>query len=184
MFTYSYEIIKLKLQSAVVDLREVEWYTGQDNLTDKNASIKAAPAIYIEFLPALTENLNAGQIQKTIAQFDLILVTETLLDGDKRIKKDTAKDHMLLLDKCFKALQGYGAKISVLPAFAALLNTDQDQRAFNSLTRISITPPHQPRKAIMRSVQRFQGTFYDHAAAKVYTTPSPAPPLQVTTDMV
>jgi hypothetical protein len=108
-----------------------------------------------------------------------MLLTECLFDDDKRIKKDNPQDHMMILDKIFRSLQGFSALISYLPEFAALEATKDDQRSFNSISRIAIIPPHVPRAAMMKSVQRFKGRFYDHGAAKLYTTIA-KPPLELT----
>lgn len=183
MFTYPYQIIKLKLETDVTELRLVEWYTGQDDLADKNSSIKAAPLVLIQFPPVETENLSSLRVQSAVTFFDVILITESLHDGDKRMKKDSPNDHMRIFDKIFRSLQGFGAKASYLPEFVGLLDSPLDQRMFNSLSRIAATPPHAPLKALMRSVQRFQGKFYDHASLQSYTTITPKPPLGVTVQL-
>lgn len=183
MFTYQYLIIKNHLATSVPELREIEWYTGQDLRADKNASLKASPGAYFQFFPTNTEDLG-GFIQSAEAEFDIILLSECMFDDDKRVRKDEALDHMALFDKIFRTLHGFSAKLSALDEFADLAGTDQDQRAFASLTRISVTPPGGELRAIMRSSQRFQGIFYDHAAVKTYTTPAPAPSLEISTDVV
>jgi hypothetical protein len=51
MYTYPYQIIKRKAyHHDVTELRELEWYTNQDSTKDKNASLKAAPGVYITFI--------------------------------------------------------------------------------------------------------------------------------------
>jgi hypothetical protein len=182
MFTYPYQIIKRKLLTDVTELRELEWFTDQDSVKDENASLRAAPGVYIQFLPADITTFSGQKIQSTMTEFDAILLTETLLDDDKRIKKDNPQDHMILLDKIHRSLQGFSALISYLPEFSSLFGTKGDQRAFNSLSRISITPPHVPRKAMMKSVLRYRGLFFDHGAAKLYTTMA-KPPLELTTEI-
>lgn len=180
MFTYPYQIIKRKLQTGVTELRDIDWYTGQDSIADKKAAIFTAPGAYIAFVPNQPRTMGGQKVQSALTQFDLILLTDCVLDGDKRVKKDNPQDHMRIFDKIYKSLQGFSAKISYLPEFVALLNSDQDQRMFNSLDRVGITPPHLPRKALMKSVQRFSGVFFDHGAAMQYTTPATSPTLQVT----
>lgn len=184
MITYPYQILKLRLQTDVPELREVEFYTGQDSTTDKTASLRAAPGVYITFLPANTESLSGQKIQSGITQFEAMLLTECLLDGDKRIKTDHALDHMVLFDKIFKSLQNFRAKLSYLPAFLALKGTVNDQNVINSIDRIGIpVQPHIARKAMMKSVQRFSAVMYDHAGAGLYTKITPKPPLEITTDI-
>lgn len=184
MTTYPYQILKLRLQTDIPELREVEFYTGQDSTSDKTAALKAAPGVYISFLPSNTENMSGQKIQSAAGQFETMLLTECLLDGDKRIKKDHALDHMVLVDKIFKSLQGFRAKLSYLPEFAPLKNTVKDQNVINSIDRIGIPiQPHIARKAMMKSVQRFGAVMYDHAGANLYTNITPKPPLEISTDI-
>jgi hypothetical protein len=182
MFTYPYQIIKLKLQTDVPELREIEWYANQDSTTDKDGLLLSSPGVYIQFTPTPIETFSGQKIQSGLAEFDAILLTDCVLDDDRRIRKTKPLDHMVVLDKVFKSLQNFSAKISYLPEFVSLKNTKDDQRSFNSLSRISITPPHVPRKAMMKSIQRFRALFYDHGAAKIYTTFA-KPPLELTTEI-
>lgn len=177
MFTYAYQILKLRLQADVTELREIEWYTEQDTRT---AMLKAAPALYIEFLPNQPRTMSGQRIQSAASDFNLHLLTECVFDDDRRMKKDQPQDHMRIFDKIFRSIQGFSAKVSFLPEFVGLLNTTQDQRIIGSVDRVSITPPHSPRKAMMKSIQRFSGIIYDHGAASLYTTIAD-PPAQIST---
>ncbi len=180
MFTYSFEALKARLSSKVPELREIDWYMNQDDTKDKNAALRVSPALYLEFNPVTTQDLGRN-IQQAECEFNLILLTDCVFDtGSKRLKKDNAKDHMQIFDNVYKAMTGYSAKLSVIPAFAALLNTSDDQRLFNSISRIAITPPHNPRKALMKSIQRFKCMMWDHAALPQYNPPVTPPQLQIT----
>ena len=182
MFTYPFEIIKARLQTVVTEQRETDWYMNQDSMSDKNASIKTTPAIYIEFLPVETRD-EGQRIQSAEAEFNIILITECLYDnGSRRLKKDNAKDHMIIFDKINQALSGYSARLSVLPDFVALANTPNDMRVFNSITRNGITPPVAI-KALMKSTQKFKTMVWDHAAQIAYTTPETPPTLDLTTTL-
>lgn len=179
MFTYPFEILKARLKAKVTDLKEVELYMGQDNQDDKDGWLVSAPAAFIQFRPTQTEDLSR-RIQSGDVEFDVMLFTDCVIaEGSKRWKKDAPADHMKLLDKIHDALLGYSAKLSTLPAFVALANTSDDQRVMNSITRISIDPPHVPRKAVMKSIQRFKCTMWDHASLRNYTTPGTLPGLEV-----
>lgn len=167
MFTYPYQILKLRLQTDVTELREIEWYTDQDT---RKAMIKASPALYIEFLDNQPRAMGGHRIQSAASDFNLHLLTECLFDDDKRIKKDQPLDHMRIFDKIFRSMEGFAAKISFLPEFVALLNTTNDQRIIGSIDRVAITAPHVIQKKMMKSVQRFSGIIYDHAAAEQYTS--------------
>ena len=180
MFGYQHEIIKLRLQTNVPELRSLEWYTGQDSTSDKNAAIKATPNLTLTFTTiGDLRTLSGSSIQSAITEVEVMLMTECLLDGDKRIKKDQPTDHLRIFDKIHKYLQGFSAKISYLPEFVGLKGTLGDQRMFNSLTRVGITPPHTPRKAMMKSILKYRAVFYDHAAATLYTTVTPKPPEEI-----
>lgn len=178
MFTYPYQILKLRLQTDVTELREIDWYTDQDT---RKAMLKAAPALYIEFLPNQPRT-QPTRIQSAPTDFNLHLLTECLFDDDRRMKKDQPLDHMRIFDKIFQSVQGFSAKISYLPEFVALLNTVQDQRICGSIDRVAITPPHSPRKAMMKSTQRFSGIIYDHGASTFYDS-IPKPPLEISTQV-
>lgn len=175
MFTYPYQILKLRLQTDVAELREVDWYTEQDT---RRALIKAAPAVYIEFLPNKPRTMSGQRIQSAATEFNLHLLTECVFDDDKRMKKDQPLDHMRIFDKIFRSVHEFSAKISYLPEFVGLLNTTQDQRMIGSVDRIEIIPPHTVLKAIMKSTQKFSGIIYDHGSAELYTS-SPKPPLEL-----
>jgi len=174
MLTYPYEILKARLTAEITEQREIDWFLDQLNPKDKNASVVAAPAIYIEFLPLTMRDLG-GKLQSADAEFNIYLATENVMDSGKRMKKDSPLDHMRIFDKINKSLNGFSAKLSILPEFVGLLNTSQDQCVMNSCTRVGITPPHQMRKGIMVSVQRFSTIIWDHAAAKQYTVLTPKP---------
>lgn len=182
MLTYPYEILKARLTADVTELREIDWFLDQANPKDKNSMVLAAPAVYIEFLPLIPRDLG-GRLQSADAEFNLHLVTENVMDSGKRMKKDQPIDHMRIFDKINKSVSNFSAKLSYLPEFVALLNTTQDQRVMNSCTRVGITPPHRMGKGLMVSVQRFSTILYDHAAAKLYTTLTPKPPIEITPDI-
>lgn len=178
MFTYPYEILKLRLTGLVPELREIDWYLQQDSTTDKNTWLYAAPCLFIEFMPTEMRDLG-GRIQSAEVDFNIHLLTENVMDSGKRMKKDQPIDHMRIFDKVYKSLQGFGSKISYLPAFVGLIDSPQDQRVMNSISRVDITPPHAIRKAMMKSIQRFRCIVYDHAACKQYTVPDPLPTLDI-----
>lgn len=180
MITYPFQILKQRLAADVYELREVELYTGQDSTTDKDGLLTAAPGLYLTFLPNTPRTMTGPKIQSAVTQFEAMLLTECLLEGEKRIRKDNPQDHMIIFDKVYKSLQGFSAKISFLPDFVALSNTVNDQRVMASIDRIAIpVMPHIARKSMMKSVQRFSAVFYDHGALKQYTTHSPKPPLEL-----
>lgn len=178
MLSYPYFILKKRLEDQVSELREVDWYLSQDSSSDKSSMIKALPAAFIEWLPIPTDD-EGGRLQSGIAEFNIHLITEAVLDSDKRVKKDQPLDHMRVFDKVYQNLHGFSALISFLTEFVALKGTDNDMRMFNSLSRVGITPPH-ALKSLMKSTQRFRGKFYDHAATPGYQPYSPPPDITVT----
>ena len=180
MFTYPYQILKLRLQTQVTELREVDWYLEQDSIKDKRSSIKALPSAYIEFFPVNMID-EGNRMQSSIGEFNVHLVTENMFDTDQRMKKDQPIDHMRIFDKVFQNLHGFSSLISYLPEFVALKDTEADMKMFNSISRIGITPPHQFQKSLMKSVQRFRAKFYDHAATPTYAPASPPP--EITTEV-
>lgn len=184
MFTYPFEILKLRLTTDVPELRELDWFLGQTNIKDKNALITTTPALYIEFMPVTPRDLG-GKLQSSDAEFNIHLVTESVSDnGTNKLKKNQPNDHMRIFDKIYRSLSGFNAKLSFLPEFVLLLNTSQDQRVMNSIIRTSpIVPPHALSKGKMISIQRFSTIIYDHAAATLYTKITPKPPIEIIPDM-
>jgi hypothetical protein len=177
MLTYPFQIIKLRLETDVPELQEIDWFLDQDATNDKNVSLLSARSAYIEFADFEIETLG-GRIQSAPALFNIHLLTDNVLDSGKRMKKDQPIDHMRIFDRIYKSLHGFGAKISFLPEFAGLAGSSQDQRVMNSISRVHITPPHKPRKGFMKSIQRFKCVIYDHAACKQWTS-IPKPPADI-----
>jgi hypothetical protein len=177
MFTYAYQILDKYLRAQMTELREIDWYLNQDSTTDKLSKLWAAPAVFIEF--RIVEGLrdHGHRIQSATVDILFHLLTENAKDrGSKIVDKQNADAiaHPKMMDKLFKSLQGFSAKLSYLDAFTALAGTDQDQRVFNSMSRNSLVPPHVVRKTMIKSVQSFRCVAYDHAATKTYTDPTPA----------
>jgi len=167
MTTYPFQILKQHLAEELPELREIDWYLQQDSTTDTNAQLYASPIVYIEFLPL--DPVDIGfRIQQAEAEFNLHLLTSNVMDSGKRVKKDTPTDHMYIFDKLYNAVHGFSAKLSYLQGKESLLNTPSDQRIMNSISRVAITPPHKPRKGVMKSIQRFKCIIWDHAALANY----------------
>jgi hypothetical protein len=180
MLTYPLEIFKKHALATITELREVDMYLEQDSTKDTKTALYAAPALFIEFSFVSKLRTHGQQIQSAIVDITFHLLTETLHEtGSKRMKKETPKDHMMIYDKIFKNFQGFGSKISFLPAFASLKNTPNDYTVMNSLSRVDQSLPHKFRKAMMKSSQTFRCVIYDHAALKQYTTPPTAPALDL-----
>lgn len=186
MYTYAYQILEKLLLAQVPELREIDWYLNQDSTSDKNTWLFTAPSVFLEFIPVEGPRDHGHRIQSVITDINVHLLTENTKDkGSKIINKQQTDPiaHAKLMDKVYKVLQGFSARLSYLDAFTALAATDQDQRVMNSLSRNGITPPHRIRKTMIKSVQSFRCVVYDHAAGKLYTVPEPEPVLEVFVDL-
>jgi hypothetical protein len=165
MYTYPYQILKKRLNDKIAELKVVDWFLDQFNKTDKSTMVHTAPGVFIQFRPMATEQLSFGQ-QMAEVEIVLHVFSINMYDNDKRVEKVNANDHAVLVDKVHKSISGFGAKLSFLPAFAGLLNTDQDQTIFNSLRRQLVNPPH-----AIRSLQVTELTYktlvYDSEAVKL-----------------
>lgn len=182
MYTYAYQILEKLLLAQVPELRELDWYLQQDSTADKNTWLFTAPVVLIEFVPVEGPRNHGHRIQSAVTDIVIHLLSENAKDkGAKIIDKQQADPiaHPKLLDKIYKTLHGFSARLSYLDAFTALAGTDQDQRVINSMSRNSITPPHRIRKTMIKSMQSFRCVVYDHAANKLYTVPDPSPDLEV-----
>lgn len=168
MYTYPYQILKLRLQSTVVELLEVEWFLHQYENTKKDAPfVTAEPGAYFEFPEIETQQLGYG-IQMADVEWTLHFVTSNVYENDKRIQKVSASDHAMIMDKIYVNLLNWSSKLSYLPAFASLANTANDQRVIGTISRTGVTPPHEL-KSLMVSKQRFRCVMYDHAANPSFT---------------
>lgn len=173
MFTYPYQTLEARLLATMPELRELDWYLGQDSPTDKNVWLFTSPAAFIEFTIVDGPHDLGHRIQSAVVDISIHLLTENAKDkGAKIISKSVADPnaHAKLMDKLHKNLHGWGAKLSQLAEFAALAGTDQDQRVLTTLSRVSVVPPHRIRKTFIKSIQRFRCIAYDHSACKLYTS--------------
>lgn len=161
MITYPYEVKKRRLQSNIAQLKEVDWFLNQYDPQGNN-TIYTTPGVYIEYLPMQTESL-ARKLQQAPVTFRVHLVTNSVYDTGKRVKKDSDWDHASLLDKVFGQLYGFSGRLSDLAEFAALKGTPSDFKLFNSIDRINLVPPHNF-AGLMVTVQEFQCLMYDHTA--------------------
>ena len=184
MFTYPYQILEKLLTTAVPELREIDWYLQQDSTTDKSVMLFASPGAYVEFSIVEGPRDHPFYIQSAIVDISIHLLTENALDRGSKIMQKTGTSHAVLFDKIYKTLQGFGAKLSYITAFAALANTVNDRTVINSLSRIGIINPHSIRKTMVKSVQRFRCVVYDHAATRTYTVPDPLPDLNIVPTML
>lgn len=172
MFTYAYQTLEARLVAAIPELREIDWYLGQDSATDKTVWLHTAPLVFIEFAVVDGPRDHGHRIQSAIVDISFHLLTENARGkGSKIITKDTADSfaHAKLVDKLHKSLQGWSSLLSNLAPFSALAGTDQDQRVLTSMTRVLISPPHRPRKGMIKTVQTYRCIAYDHSACKQYT---------------
>lgn len=167
MFTLPYQIIKNKLKARIPVIKDLDWFMNQYSTTDKSTMLLDLPGVYVQFLPADTEQMGK-HTQAALVQFDIHLVTSNLHPkGEKRIEKLNANDHAVIMDGIYKYLNGKKGKMGEAdnPGAANYL-------VFNSLKRIRVTPPHEL-KANMVSIQRFEGLMFDYAANKVYQKLTP-----------
>jgi len=181
MFAYPYQILAKKLAADIPELRELDWYLQQDSTTDKNAWLFGAPCLFLEFQIVEGPRDHGNKIQSALVDVSVHLLTENVRDkGGEIMKKSGTIQHPVLFDKVYKCLHGFSSKLSYLDEFADLAGTDQDQRVFNSLSRVNIVNPHAIRKSFIKSIQRFRCVVYDHAAGKQYTSPTPGLEIGVT----
>jgi len=161
--TEIYYLLRNRLQE-ITELLEVDWYTEQDAQLGDQAQYVETGA-YIEFSPILWQT--QGQLmQQAALEFDIHLVQDTVLDGEERMT-NTALEHLLLVDKIFKKLQGFSGLLSDLPGNSALKGTDDDIVFINSVLRLNSIPQHSLSNLIV-TTQRFQCTIIDLGAMPQY----------------
>jgi hypothetical protein len=171
MYTYPYQILKKRLTDTLPELKVVDWFLDQFSKSDKSTQVLTAPGVYLQVRPLSTEQLSFGY-QMAEAEIVLHLFSINMHDNDKRVQKVNADDHAVLVDKAHKAVSGFSARLSYLPAFAALLNTPNDKLVLNSLRRVGVNPPHSM-KSVMVTELTYRALIIDEAGVKTYTTQPP-----------
>ena len=163
MYVYIYLLLKQGLLHSIPEIKEVEFYMEQDS-KNYQGGLKVAPGVYIQFPPTDTRSLANG-LHEADLTFDLILLTDCLLDGDQRIYNGTEVTHLLLAEKIHQYISGYSALLSALPDFASLAGTCNDYVVFNSADRINVTHTHRD-NTIMKTKQRFKTYIKDFSGAQ------------------
>lgn len=167
MYKFIYLIVKRYLKEAIPALKEVAWYLDQDS-ADHKGGIRITPALYIRFLPTLETRDLAGGVQEGVVRFEMILLTDSLYDNDKRILPPQGQtDHYHLADSIHAKLSGLQGMISDLVEFAALKDTVNDMPVFNSLSREQIESDHRNR-SLLRTVFVYKTHAKDYTATKQY----------------
>jgi hypothetical protein len=131
------------------------------------SEVWATPAVYIEFRPIEWATLGGG-IQRAVLTFDVHLVTDSMLDGDKRVVDTLAVNHFAAHDGVFRALQGFRCNLSYLPAFSALTGA-ADWVLIESVVRTASHVLHRQGNLLV-SVQTFAATVKDYAAVPNFIT--------------
>ncbi len=168
MNKYAYKLIKKRLQDKVPDLDVITWDMSQGTEGVKG-EVRARNNVYIKFMPTDTSSLGNG-IQEGKVIFQVRLLTECLWDDDKRIddEEEDAFDHMDLVTEIHKALSGYSAKMSDLPAFVSLKDTENDLTVCNTMDRVNISPDN-AMSSLMTTTQSFTSLMKDFSGNKKYT---------------
>lgn len=181
MYTYPYLILKQKLQTDLPELKEIDWFLNQYDPNKKEAGfVTAEPGVYIEFPDDIEMQQLGFNIQMADVEWTLHLVTTNVYENDKRIQKLTPTDHAWIMDKIFRSLLNWSSKLSYLPAFASLANTNTDQRVIGTIARSGINPP-KVLKSLMVTKQKFRCVMYDHASNPAVTTQMNVPLQLITT---
>lgn len=166
MYKYLYLLLKQHLLTTIPQLKEVEWYRGQDTATGKG-TIRILPAVYVAFKATDMKSIGNG-VQEGNVEFDLILLTDCLYDQDKSIDDTTAIDHLDLVNLVHIKTSGYSGQMSNIPAYVGLLNTNADVTVANTIdrTRLDVV---QNLKTIMKTTQTFTTYVKDYSGNKVWT---------------
>ncbi len=144
--------------------------------------VRATPAVYIDFPDEIVTQQLGYKIQMAEVEWMLHLVTDSVYENDKRIQKLSATDHAVIMDKIFRTLLNWSAKLSYLDAFSSLANTSTDQRVIGTISRIGVGSP-KDLKPLMVTKQKFSCVMYDHSANPVLQTIQNVP-LQVDGDII
>lgn len=158
-----YILLRERLKE-ITELKEVDWYTGQDAQTGEQAMLVDAAA-YIEFQPIEWQSLLGG-IQQAVVSFDVHFVQDRVLDGDGPIINADIL-HLDIVRSIYTKLQGFSALLSDLPGLSALAGTKQDAVVVNDIVRELLSNDHSLSN-LMVTTQRFRCMIRDYAAAPIY----------------
>ena len=165
MYKFIYLLLKTRLKAKMPELKEVAMFEDQDSNAFKGGLL-CSPGLYIQFKPTPTRSLGQG-IQEADVEFDLILLSDSLADQDKKIHQAGKITHFDLADKVHKYVSGYGGWLSDLPEFLALKYTDDDYKVFNTADRTGIDFKHR-NKSVLRTVQSFKCYAKDYTGERKF----------------
>lgn len=165
MYKYIYLLLKQRLNTEIPEIKEVTRNAGQEGTGSGRKKTLVLPGLYLSFLPTNVASLGRG-IQEGVVEFTATLKTDCFYDDDKRYSQDIL-DHYGLADLVHRYLSGYSARLSDLPAFAALKDTPEDYLVFNTIDRTAIDEG-QEQRSVMRTVQTFRCLAMDYAGNKKF----------------
>lgn len=164
MITLPFLLLRQRIQTELTEVKEVAFYTGQDTT---KGGLKIAPGVYVKFMDIIPRSLGEG-IQEAEIEFELILLSDCLKEGDDRIYDGNELTHLAIADKLHKNISGYGARLSDYTDFAATLDTPLDYLVLGTCDRVGYSHTHD-NKAIMKTTQRFKTYLKDRTGMKRYT---------------
>lgn len=160
MFKDVYTALKQRLNTELDWKNELDWYLHQYD-QDGEEVIYTTPAVFVEFV-TVEWNTYPDNRQRGVMEFRIHLVNECNYDTDQRIL-DATLNHLGQESEVFRALMGWGCKLSYITAYAALNGTDNDAVLINDIIRTRTDPDHELSNLLV-SVQTFQANVYDYNA--------------------
>lgn len=149
MFKEYYQSIK-QLLSQIDGLKYIEYYLGQyDQIGDNH--VLDTPIAYVELLPT---NWSTGQsnLQEGLLSFRIHLVTETAYGDERDI---TSTNHLDLVAKIYKALQGEGAMFE-----------DEQENSYTLMNKIERrnSTPHSTINNLIVTTEEYCSYVFDWSA--------------------
>lgn len=161
---YLYLWLKNELETNLANIEKVMIDYDQDEGGDKENQLIKAPAILVNFDEDADTTDMADYAQEGEQLVELRLITKNLRNGKDRIHKANKVNHFAVAREVFRHLQRVkSAKLSEVPEFAALVDTDQDFVLIDGISRVSYSFDHHFSEYI-RSSQTFRVKFRDCTA--------------------
>jgi hypothetical protein len=182
MFPLFHQLLGQRIAQQVRALKEVQYYLGQDQQQGE-IPLLTSPAAYLQYQPIDFQTL-PRENQLGNARFTVRVVSDCIYDNDQRVES-MLNTHWTLVGQVYKALMGYPARKSALPAFASLAGTQADHQVFSEIVRLRLQPDHRPSNLIVTLIE-FETTLYDCSAFDLalleatpslclFTDPAPSP---------
>lgn len=136
MIRHAFLLLSAHLIEAVPELNGAVWFFNRPLLDPLMEAQYRLPSAFIEFPSAVMLARERSGIQPANLTFRVHTLDAFTYDANDVVSA------LIIAEKVWIALDGFSAKLSALPEFAALAGTPQDIQVINTVSRIGIEADH------------------------------------------